>query len=392
MSEMFKCGSIANIINKSDKNQDIDVDQSGENEEKKHKKSMNKFCVNIKNNNNKIIELKKFDVQSNGNEDNNNKNKKNEDNRNNGSVDTDSEDKDKIVNNNKQKRNKKIWKKSLTEKIEKNNERTVFVGNLPKDITIKYLKSIFKNYGSIETIRLRGAVPEKEKMPKKVAVITKSFHPIKDNINAYVVFSKREEAVNALQLNGSELDGHHIRVDLALNAQTHDSSRSIFIGNLPFAVKEDELYETFNDFGDISAVRVIRDSKTGVGKGFGFVTFASKDSVVLVLEKNEFKLRGRLLRVIRSKNESNNNNNKQNLVNKQKADKTKKKRKDITDKSQTQEMGKQNKKMKSIEKSEFEGISAKKLKKTVKKKKEMKAIKQKIIQKKLSQIFTITKM
>ena len=29
----------------------------------------------------------------------------------------------------------------------------------------------------------------------------------------------------------------------------------------------------FNDCGEIEAVRIVRDSKTGLGKGFGFILF-----------------------------------------------------------------------------------------------------------------------
>ena len=55
---------------------------------------------------------------------------------------------------------------------------------------------------------------------------------------------------------------------------------------------------------------MIRDSKTGMGKGFGFVTFASKDSLVLGLEKNGQLLNGREVRIKSYKNSSQPNENK----------------------------------------------------------------------------------
>ena len=42
---------------------------------------------------------------------------------------------------------------------------------------------------------------------------------------------------------------------------------------------------------------MVRDSKTGIGKGFGFVNFKNKDSVVLALEKNEQTLNEREVRI-----------------------------------------------------------------------------------------------
>lgn len=62
----------------------------------------------------------------------------------------------------------------------------------------------------------------------------------------------------------------------------------------------------FEDCGEIKNVRLIRDGKTGIGKGFGYVNFHSKDSVVLALQKDGQSLNGRDLRV-QSTNYSNKN-------------------------------------------------------------------------------------
>ena len=37
--------------------------------------------------------------------------------------------------------------------------------------------------------------------------------------------------------------------------------------------EEEPLRRVFNDCGEIEAVRIVRDSKTGLGKGFGFILF-----------------------------------------------------------------------------------------------------------------------
>ena len=37
--------------------------------------------------------------------------------------------------------------------------------------------------------------------------------------------------------------------------------------------EEEPLRQAFVDCGDVEAVRIIRDSKTGAGKGFGFILF-----------------------------------------------------------------------------------------------------------------------
>lgn len=53
----------------------------------------------------------------------------------------------------------------------------------------------------------------------------------------------------------------------------------------------------FSECGEIDSVRLIRDKKTGMGKGFGYVNFEAKDSVVLALEKNGQVFNEREIRV-----------------------------------------------------------------------------------------------
>lgn len=45
------------------------------------------------------------------------------------------------------------------------------------------------------------------------------------------------------------------------------------MGNLPFVVSEEEVRTHFSKFGTIQNVRLVRDPKTFIGKGIGFVMF-----------------------------------------------------------------------------------------------------------------------
>lgn len=38
-------------------------------------------------------------------------------------------------------------------------------------------------------------------------------------------------------------------------------------------IQDDDLWSAFEDCGVIDSVRVVRDEKTGIGKGFGYVNF-----------------------------------------------------------------------------------------------------------------------
>uniref|UniRef100_A0A8C9AHP8 RNA-binding protein 34 n=1 Tax=Prolemur simus TaxID=1328070 RepID=A0A8C9AHP8_PROSS len=187
------------------------------------------------------------------------------------------------------------------------NERTVFVGNLPVTCNKKKLKSFFKEYGQIESVRFRSLVcflsPYNCIILKCIAFTTKrKIHPDQKNINAYVVFKDKSAATEALKRNGTHIaDGFRIRVDLASETSSRDK-RSVFVGNLPYKVEESVVEKHFLDCGSIVAVRIVRDQATGVGKGFGYVLFENTDAVHLALKLNNSELMGRKLRVMRSIN------------------------------------------------------------------------------------------
>ncbi|XP_031197711.1 RNA-binding protein 34 [Mastomys coucha] len=182
------------------------------------------------------------------------------------------------------------------------NERTVFVGNLPVTCNKKKLKSFFKEYGQVESVRFRSVMPAEGTLSKKLAAIKRKFHPDQKSINAYVVFKDESAAAKALQRNGAQIaEGFSIRVDLASETASRDK-RSVFVGNLPYKIEESALEEHFLDCGSIVAVRIVRNPLTGVGRGFGYVLFENTDAVHLALKLNNSELMGRKLRVMRSVN------------------------------------------------------------------------------------------
>ncbi|KAM4694116.1 RNA-binding protein 34 [Discoglossus pictus] len=193
-------------------------------------------------------------------------------------------------------------KKRIINKAEERikNKRTVFVGNLPADYNKKMLMSLFKEFGSIESVRFRSVARAEASLSRKLATIHRKVHPKRHNINAYVVFKEVESASKALKRNGAEVgSGFHIRVDLASKGTSHDNKRSAFVGNLPFEIEEETVRQHFNECGNIEAVRIVRDKRTGLGKGFCFVLFEGTDAVQLALKLNNTELLGRKIRVKR---------------------------------------------------------------------------------------------
>ena len=96
-----------------------------------------------------------------------------------------------------------------------------------------------------------------------------------------------------------EFKSLHLRVDLANKSKSHDNKLSLFLGGLPFDVSDEDVYKHFASCGDIDYVRIVRDNKTGVGKGFGYVKFKTSDSLSLAIKLDGSKLNRRTIRVSR---------------------------------------------------------------------------------------------
>lgn len=72
----------------------------------------------------------------------------------------------------------------------------------------------------------------------------------------------------------------------------------IYVGNLPWSIKDDELRDLFTPFGDVSSAIVIMDKFSGRSKGFGFVEMDSdSDAETAMKALNEKDIGGRPLRV-----------------------------------------------------------------------------------------------
>uniref|UniRef100_A0A3P9BU65 RNA binding motif protein 34 n=1 Tax=Maylandia zebra TaxID=106582 RepID=A0A3P9BU65_9CICH len=194
----------------------------------------------------------------------------------------------------------KLWDDNK-EKLAKLSSKT---GNL--FCSFSDLRSLFRDKGSIESIRFRSVVktPLKERESRQVAAasrLQRKVHPKKQSINAYVVFKDEDGITKALERNGMEIEkDFHIRVDRVADSSSHDHKRSVFVGNLSFDINELTFRRHFEECGTVEAVRLVRDKNSGLGKGFGYVLFESTDSVQLALKLDGSKLEGRSIRVKRS--------------------------------------------------------------------------------------------
>ncbi|KAI0206415.1 hypothetical protein F4808DRAFT_118889 [Astrocystis sublimbata] len=183
----------------------------------------------------------------------------------------------------------------------------------------------------IESIRFRSIPLSTGAKPKRAAFITKSvMSATTKSTNAYAVYSTPLASRTALKaLNGTVVLDRHLRVDSVAHPSAIDQRRCVFVGNLDFvddetvvntnaegetttkkrrkipADTEEGLWKVFGEHaGKVESVRVPRDDKTRVGKGFAYVQFYDGNDVEAALLLNEKKfppMLPRALRVSRAK-------------------------------------------------------------------------------------------
>lgn len=62
-------------------------------------------------------------------------------------------------------------------------------------------------------------------------------------------------------------------------------SVQIYAGNLSYKMTEDSLKELFEQHGEVTSVKIIRDRETGRAKGFGFVEMSDKEKAENAVKK-----------------------------------------------------------------------------------------------------------
>jgi nucleolar protein 12 len=194
------------------------------------------------------------------------------------------------------------------------SSRTVFLANVStlaissksaKKSLLAHLASFFgdipeaaegKPAHKVESIRFRSTAYAGTSLPKKAAFVKKELMPTTTkSTNAYVIYSTAFTAREAVKrLNGTMILDRHLRVDGVAHPAKVDHRRCVFVGNLGFVDDEsmleqggenerkrskvpsdveEGLWRQFSKAGKVESVRVIRDEKTRVGKGFAYVQF-----------------------------------------------------------------------------------------------------------------------
>ncbi|MBV5304059.1 MAG: RNA-binding protein [Chlorobium sp.] len=77
---------------------------------------------------------------------------------------------------------------------------------------------------------------------------------------------------------------------------------NIYIGNLAYSVTEDDLRDSFSEFGQVESASIINDKFSGRSKGFGFVDMPNDSEARQAIESlNDKDLNGRTIKVNEAK-------------------------------------------------------------------------------------------
>lgn len=77
--------------------------------------------------------------------------------------------------------------------------------------------------------------------------------------------------------------------------------KSIYVGNLPWSVKDEDLKAKFSEVGNVISARVVSDKMSGKSKGFGFVDMDDADAEKAIAAMNGYKWEDREITVNEAK-------------------------------------------------------------------------------------------
>jgi len=158
----------------------------------------------------------------------------------------------------------------MAQNQERNQEATVYVGNLDEKVTDTLLWELMLQAGPVVNVHL----------PKDR--VTQQHQGY-----GFCEFMTEEDADYAIKImNMIKLYGKQIRVNKATSDKKNlDVGASLFIGNLDPDIDEKFLYDTFGAFGVIvQTPKIARDTETGNSKGYGFISFDNFESSDAAIE------------------------------------------------------------------------------------------------------------
>jgi nucleolin len=149
---------------------------------------------------------------------------------------------------------------SESDQIDEETLRTVFMKGLDYDVRESDIREQFEKLGEIERVHIPMTHDDRR---------NKGF--------AYVGFKRLVDAKKALKLNGTTFMGRNIVVNQA-QPKTNRKLYTVFVKNLAFSTKKEELEAYFNKFAKVYNLSLPVDQEhEGRNKGYCFVEYTDEE-------------------------------------------------------------------------------------------------------------------
>ncbi|KAL0921600.1 hypothetical protein M5K25_008689 [Dendrobium thyrsiflorum] len=174
----------------------------------------------------------------------------------------------------------------------------LYVCNLPRSYDISHLLELFKHYGTVLSVEVSR--DPQTGISRGCGFVTMAS------------ISEAKFAVNAL--DGSDIAGREVRVKFSVDMVSgrknagslnsvpkknivFESPYKIYVGNLSWSIRVQELMEYFSQFGTVISTRVLHDRKRGKSRAYAFISFSSPDEVMVATQANGSEFCGRIMSV-----------------------------------------------------------------------------------------------
>uniref|UniRef100_A0A673AQ73 Nucleolysin TIAR n=1 Tax=Sphaeramia orbicularis TaxID=375764 RepID=A0A673AQ73_9TELE len=171
---------------------------------------------------------------------------------------------------------------------DESHPKTLYVGNLSRDVTEILILQLFTQIGPCKSCKM-------------ITEVNFSKHTSNDPYCFVEFFEHRDAAAALAAMNGRKILGKEVKVNWATtpSSQKKDTSNHfhVFVGDLSPEITTEDVKAAFAPFGKISDARVVKDMTTGKSKGYGFVSFYNKlDAENAILNMGGQWLGGRQIR------------------------------------------------------------------------------------------------
>ena len=180
------------------------------------------------------------------------------------------------------------------------DKHTAFIKGLANTITEKDVQEMFGKYGEVKEVSIPK--PREPRFEGETRGI------------AYVEFVHKSACRASMELDNTVHNDRKVTVNMAAKMHANrdeqkqrdsdapGNATTLFIGNLPFEIDNDEFINYLKEHADLKDIRIPTEKESGRPRGFGFAEFDTKEEADKLLNAN-LEYRNRELRIKRSEKE-----------------------------------------------------------------------------------------